>query len=357
VLDLFTNQLPKVLGIDISSTSVKLLELSKHNDKYCVDSYAVAPLPINTIIENDIKDIEAVIEALKIAINRSGTKLKNVATSIANSMVITKTIQLDAGLQGLELEAQVELEAARFIPYPLEEVALDFEILGINTINQEKMDVLVVASREENVDVRASVIKEAGLTPKIIEVESYAMERAALLLSKELPNNGHNQLIAIVDIGSVMTTITILKDMKTIYTREEVFGGKQLTEAIQRRYGLSYEQAGMAKKTGGVSDDYEPELLEPFRESLVPLIRRSLQFFFASSEYNEVDHIVLAGGGAMIPGVGDMLKARLDTENSIANPFSEMAVSNHVDLANLTADAPALMVCCGLALRSFNDKD
>lgn len=353
MFNIFANQKPKVLGIDISSTSVKVLELSKHNGKFYVEGFAVAPLPQNTMVENEIKDVDAVAEALKLAVTRSGTRLKHVACAVASSTVIHKIIQLDASLDGIDLETQVELEAARFIPYPLQEVALDFEVQGINGANPEKMDVLVVASRDENIEVRANTIKAAGLIPQIVDVEYYAMERACPLIVEQLPNNGIDKVIAVVDIGAVMTTITVLKDMKSIYTREEMFGGKQLTEAIQRRYGLSYEQAGKAKKTGSVSDDYEPELLEPFRDSLVPLIRRSLQLFFASSQYNEIDYIVLAGGGAMIPGLGEVIKERLGTENSVANPFASMAVAKQVDLASLTTDAPTLMICCGLALRSF----
>lgn len=348
-----SRQNSRMLGVDISSTSIKLLELSKSHDRYCVESYAVVPLPANTVVENDIKDIAAVAEALNVAVARSGTLLTQVAAAVSSSTIISKVIQLDAGLDGLELEAQVELEAGRFVPFPLEEVALDFEILGMNESNQEKMDVLVVASREENVEARANAIRAAGLTPSVIDVESFAIERACELIVDQLPNKGINKVIAIVDVGSVRTTITVLKDLKSVYTREEIFGGKQLTEAIQRRYGLSYEQAGMAKKQGAVSDDYVPELLEPFRDSLVPLIRRSLQFFFAASQYNEVDQIVLAGGGALVPGLAQVLVENLGTPTVIANPFAEMAIAKHIELANLTADAPALMLCCGLALRSF----
>lgn len=353
MFNLFPNQKSRVLGVDISSTSVKVLELSKHNGKFYVEGFDVAPLPPNTIVENEIKNIDAVAEALNLAVTRSGSTLKHIACAVPSSAVISKIIQLDASLEGLDLEAQVEIEAGRFIPYPLQEVALDFEVQGVNEINQEKIDVLVVASREENVEVRVNTIKQAGFIPEIIDVESYAMERACPLIAEQLPNEGMGKVIAVVDIGAVMTSITILKDLKAIYTREELFGGKQLTEAIQKRYGLSYEQAGKAKKKGDVSDDYEPELLEPFKESLVPLIRRALQFFFASSQYNEVDHIVLAGGGAMIPGLGKIIKERLGTDNSVANPFANMAVAKKVDLPNLTTDAPTLMICCGLALRSF----
>ena len=187
----------------------------------------------------------------------------------------------------------------------------------------------------------------------IVDVETYAIERACQFITHKLPDFGQDKTIAIIDIGSVITSITVLHNLSTIYTREEVFGGKQLTEAIQRRYGLTYEEAGLAKKQGALADDYVPEVLDPFREALIPLIRRSLQFFFSASNYNEVDHIVLAGGGAFIPGLTDLVTERLGTSCTIADPFIDMTISNRVNRASLAADAPALMVCCGLALRSF----
>ncbi|MBB72337.1 MAG: pilus assembly protein PilM [Legionellales bacterium] len=351
--DLFQHKHVHTVGIDISSTSVKLLELSQHGSSYRVEAYGVAALPQEAVVENDIKDIEAVGEAIKLVVGRSRTQCKFAATAVPSSSVITKIIQMDASLDDHDMETQVSLEAGRYIPYPLEEVSLDFEILGYNEKDESKVDVLIAASRSENVDVRIDAVAEGELTTKIIDVESYALERTFPLIADQLPNKGIDKTIAVVDIGSTMTTITILHNLKTIYSREEVFGGKQLTEAIQRRYGLTFEEAGIAKKEGGLADDYIPEVLDPFREALVPLIRRSLQFFFSASRFNSVDHIIWAGGGAMIPGLHDLIKERLEVESSVANPFADMTLANKVDAAQLSADAPSLMVCCGLALRSF----
>lgn len=345
---------PRLLGVDISTTSIKLLELSQVGESYRVESYAVAPLFPNSQVEGDIKDIEEVSEAIKLVVARSGTSLRNAAVAVSSSSVITKVIEMDVNLSDYEMEAQVALEASRYIPYPMEEVSLDFEVLGLNEKNQERKDVLVAASRTENVDVRIDALKLGGINTKIVDVESYAMERACPLIAEQLPSHGEGKTIAIVDIGSIVTTINVLHNLSTIYSREEVFGGKQLTEAIQRRYGLTYEEAGLAKKQGALADDYVPEVLDPFREALIPLIRRSLQFFFSASRFNEVDHIVLAGGGAFIPGLSDLVKDRLGTDCSIANPFLNMSLSSKVDALVLSADAPSLMICCGLALRSFD---
>ncbi len=345
---------PAVVGLDISSTSVKLLELGRVGSRYRVEAYAVEPLPQEAVSEREIRDPEAVGEAIKRVVSRSKTSLKNASVAVAGSAVITKTIQLDKNLSEDDMESQIQVEADQYIPYPLEEVALDFEVIGESEKAPDKVDVLLAASRSENVYSRVDAVELGGLTAKVVDVEAYAMERAFQLLENQLPDQGEGKIVAIVDIGATMTSLSVLEDFKTIYTREQVFGGAQLTEEIQRRYGLSYEEAGMAKKQGGLPDDYEPEVLEPFKEAVIQQVSRSLQFFYSSSQYSEVDHIVLAGGCSVIDGLEDMLEERLGVSASIANPFADMSIANRVNAQALSVDAPSLMICCGLALRSFD---
>ncbi len=352
--DLFKPKKPPVLGLDISSTAVKLLELGKSGDRLRVESYAVEPLPPNSVIEKNISDVEAVGEAIKRAVKRSGSRTKFAAAAVAGSAVITKTVSMPANLNEDELEQQIQLEADQYIPYPLEEVNLDFEVLGPTENDPERVDVLLAASRSENVDVRVAAIELAGLKAKIIDVEAYAIENAFQLLAPQLPEQGIDQTIAVVDVGATMTTLNVMHDLKNIYTREQVFGGKQLTEEIQRRYGLSYEEAGMAKRQGGLPDNYVPEVLEPFMEAMAQQVSRSLQFFFSANQYSSVDHIVLAGGSAMIPGIDELIADKLGVHTSIANPFANMTLASRVKAQSLSNDAPALMIACGLALRSFD---
>ena len=293
-------------------------------------------------------------EAIKRAAKRSGSRTKFAAAAVAGSAVITKTIAMPATLNEEDMEQQIQLEADQYIPYPLEEVNLDFEVLGPTENDPERVDVLLAASRSENVDVRVAAIELAGLKAKIIDVEAYAMENAFSMLAPQLPEQGIDQTIAVVDVGATMTTLNVMHDLKTIYTREQVFGGKQLTEEIQRRYGLSYEEAGMAKRQGGLPDNYVPEVLEPFKDAMAQQVSRSLQFFFSSSHYSNVDHIVLAGGSAMIPGIDEMIADKLGVHTSIANPFTNMTLASRVKAQSLSNDAPALMIACGLAMRSFD---
>lgn len=350
---LFNKKSVTVVGLDISSTSVKLLELSKNGDRYRVESYSVASLPPNAVVEKNINEVEGVSEAVRKAVELSKSKIKNAAVAVAGSAVITKDIQMDGSLNDDQMESQIALEADQYIPFPLDEVAIDFEVQGVSEGSEDKVDVLLAACRRENVDLRVDALDMAGLTAKIVDVEAYAMERAFTLISPQLDHDDQTT-VAILDIGATMTTLSVLTGGHTVYTREQLFGGKQLTEEIQRRYGLSAEEAGLAKKQGGLPDDYVPDVLEPFKDAVVQQVTRSLQFFFSSSQYNDVDYIVLAGGVASMTGLSEKVQDKLGTPTITANPFANMAVASKVNAAALSNDAPALMIACGLAMRSFD---
>lgn len=354
MLGLFSKKSNTLLGIDISSTSVKLLELSQSGNRYRVESYAVEPLPANAVVEKNIVELEGVGEALTRVLVKARTNVRNAAVAVAGSAVITKTIEMDAGLSDDELESQMKLEADQYIPYPLEEVAIDFEVQGYSTRNPERVDVLLAACRKENVEVREAALALAGLSARVVDVEAYALERSFGLIAAQLSNNREKLIVAVVDIGATMTTLSVLHNGRIIYTREQLFGGRQLTEEIQRRYGLSMGEAGLAKKQGGLPDDYHSEVLQPFKDAVVQQVSRSLQFFFASGQYHEVDYIMLAGGTASIAGLDNLIQQRLGTPTLVANPFADMALSSKVNAGALASDAPALMIACGLALRSFD---
>jgi len=342
-----------VLGLDISSTTVKLLELSHTGERYRVESYAVSSLPADAVIEKNVNDIDGVANAIRSVVNQSKTKVKTVAAAVAGSSVITKMIDMPSGLSEDDMETQLTLEADQYIPYPLEEVAIDFEVQGPSPESEGQVEVLLAACRRETIDARIEAIDAAELTPKIMDVEAYAMERAFGLVQNQLEIDDQNT-VAVVDIGATMTTLSVLTNGQTIYTRKQLFGGKQLTDEIMRRYGLPVEEAGLAKKQGGLPDDYEPEVLEPFKDAVVQQVARSLQFFFSSSQYNDVDYIVMAGGVSSMEGLDDLVQDKLGTPATVANPFADMAISSKVNAVALSSDAPALMIACGLALRSFD---
>lgn len=350
----FKKKSTQLLGIDISASAIKLLELSESGGKYRIESYAVEPLPANSVVEKNIADADAVGEAINRAVKKSGSRTKYGAAAVSGSAVITKVITMSAGLSDEDMESQIQLEADQYIPFPLEEVSMDFEILGPTEGNEEQVDVLLAASRSENVDLRIAALEVGGLEAKVVDVEAFALENAVAMMARELFGGGQGQVIAVADVGSAATTFSVLENLKIVYSREQAFGGAQLTEDIQRRYGLSYEEAGLAKKQGGLPDNYGPEVLEPFKESMAQQISRAQQFFFSSSSIAQIDHLILAGGCASIEGISEIVETAVGIPTVIANPFANMSLASRVPAQALNNDAPSLMVSCGLALRSFD---
>lgn len=352
---MFGSKKSSLLGIDISSSVVKVLELEKKGSKYVVESYTVEPLPIHAVVESRIENHDEVAGAIRRAVKRSGTKAKQAAIAVSANSAITKTVSFPASLSERELEESVLLEADNYIPYPLEEVRLDFEVLGASSTDVDAIDVLLAASRRENVDARTEVVEKAGLKPKLVDVEAYTVENAFALIAEQFPNHGQGMTVAVADVGANVTTLHVLVDGKIVFTREQTFGGRMLTEDIERHYGLSYQEAGRAKKDASLPDDYGPTVLEPFKRAMTMTVTRALQFFFsASTQYQSIDHIVLSGGCASIAGIDMMIAEEIGTPTSIANPFSNMILGSRIKIQALTNDAPSMMIACGLAMRSFD---
>lgn len=344
-----------ILGLDISTSSVKLIELSKSGDSYKVEAYAAEPMPPNAIADKVITDVEAVGDALRKAVKRSGTRAKLAAAAIGGASVITKTIQLPASLPDAEMGDQIEAQADQYIPFPLEEVSFDYELLGPSENDPEMVDVLLAATRRENVEQRQAVMEMAGLTPKVVDIEAYSLENACKLLRYQMPDEGLDKTVAVVDFGATTTTFSVLHDLKIVYTRDQAFGGRQLTEEIMRHYGLSYEEAGRAKKEGGLPANYEQEVLAPFIDEMVQQVNRSMQFFLAgTSEYSTLDQILICGGCAKIEGVADRIQEQLGIPTDVGNPFGQMKIAARARAQGVEEDATGLMVACGLALRSFD---
>ena len=350
-LDIFKPKAPPLFGMDISSSSVKMVELV---DGPRVERYVIEALPKDAVADGNITNLDAVVDTVQRGWKKLGTRTKNVALALPTAAVITKKIIVPAGLREEELELQVEGEANQYIPFALEEVNLDFQVVGPAPSGPEEVEVLIAASRKEKVDDRIAVAEASGLKALVMDVESYAMQASFELIQRQFPDDGKDQNVALVDIGGNVTNITVLRNEQAVYTREQAFGGSQLTQDIMRQYGMSQEEAETAKRAGGLPDNYETEVLRPFMENAALEIQRAMQFFFTSTQYNSVEHIVLTGGSAVIPGLEDTVQQRTQVSTIIANPFASMQVSSRVQLKRLIADAPSLMVACGLALRRFD---
>ena len=344
-----------LVGLDISTSGVKLVELSQvGKNELRLERFASEPLPRGAVVDGNIENIEQVSEAVRRVWKKSGTKAKHVALGMPPASVITKKIILPGGLLEEELEIQVETEASQYIPFALDEVSLDFDVCGPAQNSPEDVEVLLAATRKEKVEDRVAVAEAAGLKPLVMDIESYAARAAVDRLVAQLPGGGQGQIVALLQIGSQVTHISVLLDGQAIYEREQPFGGGQLTQDIVRAYGLSQDEAEAKKKSGDLPDGYERELLEPFLESAAMEVTRAVQFFFTSTPYTRIDQIFLAGGCAAITGLVDVVADRTKISTSVVSPFKGMQLASSIREKQLRTEAPAYLVACGLAMRRFD---
>lgn len=352
---IFNPKLRPLIGVDISSTAIKMVELGDAGKgQPRVERYAIEPLPKDAVLDGNFSSLEAVADTLQRCWKRLGTSTRFVALALPTSAVITKKITLPANLREQDMEIQVESEANQYIPFALEEVNLDFQVIGPAPGSPDDVEVLLAASRKEKVEDRVAAAEVAELKPVVMDVEAYAIQAAYELVVKQLPKEGLGQIIALVDVGAAAMKVTIMKDDQQVYAREQAFGGSQLTDEIMRVYGMGADEAENLKRSGTPPDNYEAEILHPFIENLAQEVARALQFFFTSTPFGEVNHIILAGGSALVPGVAEIIAQRTNVNTLLADPFAGMAISPRIRAKQLAADAPSLLVACGLALRKFD---
>lgn len=346
---------PPLVGLDISTSGVKLVELTEvGKNELRLERFASEPLPRGAVVDGNIENIEQVSEAVRRVWKKSGTRARMVALGMPPASVITKKIILPGGMSEEELEVQVETEASQYIPFALDEVSLDFDVIGPALNAPEDVEVLLAATRKEKVEDRVAVAEAAGLTPIVMDIESYAARAAIDRITAQLPKGGQGQIIALFQIGAQVTHVSILLDGQPIYEREQPFGGNQLTQDIVRAYGLSYEEGEAKKKAGDLPEGYERELLSPFLENAALEVTRAIQFFFTSTPYTRIDQIFLAGGCAIIPGLVEIVAGRTKISTSVVSPFKGMQLASNIREKQLRSEAPAYLVACGLAMRRFD---
>jgi len=352
---LFKAKMPPLIGVDISSSAIKMVEIDEAGKGiYRIERYAIEPLPKDSVVEGNINNLDAVSDALKRCHKRLGSNIKNLALALPNAAVISKKIMVPAGQTEDDLELQVETEANQYIPFALDEVNLDFQVLGPAPNSPDDIEVLIAASRKEKIIDRLAVAESAGLKATVMDVDLFAAQAAFELIEGQFPDRGKDQNIAVVDVGSSIMGVNVLRNDQSIYMREQPFGGNQLTQEIQNKFGLSPEEAEAAKRAGGLPENYESDVLQPFMDMMGLEVARALQFFFTSTQHNQIHHIVLSGGCAAIPGADETVGKRVQVNTIIANPFVNMQLSSKIRPKALTQDAPSLMVACGLAMRRFD---
>jgi type IV pilus assembly protein PilM len=352
-LKLFGKKTDPVIGLDIGSTSVRLLQLSSHGSGYRIDHFAIEPIGEGVVVDKAVKDVEAAANAISTAIRVSGTRAKSCAIAVSGSAVFTKMISLPANLAEADIESQVQIEANQYIPYPLDEVSLDFEVLGPSARNADLIDIQLAASKSENIESRQDAIDTAGLKAKVVDVEAFAIANAFELI-RERDGLNRGEAVGFFDIGYDLTTLLVIKGGRVIYTRDHPFGGHQLLEETMRRYDMNAEQAAFFERNEEAPEDFEEEVLEPFQLNIVHQISRALQFYASSNEYTNISTIYLSGGVASLKGLAAMVQQELGMTARVADPLTGLDIADKVAVNALKRNSTSLMIAMGLALRGFD---
>ncbi len=339
-----------LLGIDIGTSAVKLLELehgSGGNDFGRIKSMSVVPLPEGAVEGKQLVDPDAVVAALAEAVKLSGSSVRSVAAAVSGVTAITRILKLPANLKDREMEAEVEFEADKKIPQPLDEIRYDYDILGLSENDPESVDVLLVASREDVVGELTSMLELAGLRPAVIDVESYAINRCYNLLR----SNSEPECVAVIDIGASTIDFHVMTGETVTYTREYNFGGRVLTKALQAQYGLSFQEAEEMKLKGDWPRGAREDMVQDFLSSLTQEVRGALQIYRAAGKGEAISRLYLAGGCAAMPGVEAAIGEVLNIPVSVLNPLSGLKHARRIHDSSLEVIGPAMIIAFGLAMR------
>jgi len=348
------------MGIDISSTAIKLVELGGGRSGYELKSLAVVPLPRDAIVEGTIIDSMAVSQALLDAIEIANPSTRNVALAVSGNAVIIKTVTMPSATE-FDLEGRIEFEADQHIPYDISDVYLDFQIVGKARDSDADMDVVLAACKREMVEDYQLVLSEAGLSVKCVDCAVFALENAVeMVLEKEkegaaaaLEGEEGAKAVALVNIGANLININVLLDGQMAFVRDQFFGGQNLTEEIQKQHNVGYQAAEQMKQEN--FSGIHPDVIERFYSGLTSELIRSLDFYSANHADNPVQKIVLTGGTALIPGIAIEIEERIGIPAVVVNPFSAIKCSGKkFDLDYLNRIGSMMAIPVGLALRSFD---
>lgn len=352
-MKLFGNKKAPVIGLDIGSAHVRALQLSEHGGGYRIEHFATEPLREGIVVDKSVQDVEAISNAIDRAVRTSGSRCKACAIAVSGPAVFTKTISLPSNLADADIESQVQIEANQYVPYPLDEVSLDFDVLGPSSRSPDMVDILLAASKSENIESRQDALDAVGFKTKVVDVEAFAIANAFELI-RERDHLSKNEAVGIFDIGRDLSTLLVLRGGRVIYNREHPFGGHQLMEDTMRRMDMTPEQASFFERGEEGPEEWETEVLEPFQLNIVDQISRALQFFASSNEYSPISTIYLAGGTAALKGLAALVQQELGLTTRVADPISGLDIAPSVSVTALKRNTPNLMVAMGLALRGFD---
>ncbi len=348
----------QLLGLDIGSSAIKLVQMKESKGRYALQKFGIKELEPEVIVDGTVMDAGRVVSAIKELIRETGVKLKNVAMSISGHSVIVKKINLPPMPED-ELEGQVRLAAEQYIPFDINEVNLDFHIL--NPIEQSEdgqpqMSVLLVAAKKDKVNELTELVKGAGLTPAVLDVDAFAIEN---MYGINYRIRGE-EITTLVNLGASVMNVNIVKGETSVFTRDISVGGNRYTEAIQRELGVPYDDAEAAKKGGrhGALDaDSVNSVIESVNAEVSSEIARSIDYFKSTYTDGDIERIIMCGGCAKVTGLVQQLSDRMGVKVEIANPFNQVETGScDFDQGSLAELAPLAAVGVGLALRTVGDK-
>ena len=337
-----------LIGIDFGSNSIKALAMTKGKGTFRIDAVAEAPIAKGLIVDNHFEDITKLTQVIKQIRKNFPTSYKNAAIAVTGADVITKVIAMNADLNELELEAQVEVEAENSIPFPLDEIFLDFEIISPNASNSALNDVLVSAARKETVLSQVDCVEAAGLRMKVVDVASHALARACELV---FLREDYDKGIAVIDIGSSHMMLNILHQGEVIFSRAKNHGGDMCTQMMSEHYGFKFEEAEKLKIEHSWPVDCDIDVIAPFINMTVNHLRFDLRMFTNTPNNIQVEKVILTGGCQLLPDLAEQLSTELDLKVEVADPFSGFEYTNESDKILLNEVGVKYMIALGLALR------
>ena len=343
----------RVIGVDIGTTSIKALEFVKSGRSLVVERYAYEPLTPGLIIDHKIKDVEQVANSLQRVVKRSGSKAKRAAICVTANNVISKIVSVQSDLKSNELESLIEVEADRIVPYSLDEVNIDFTNLGKSDTSLGEDDVQIVVCRKQVVEDLVAVLDEADIEPAVVDVDTFTLSRVHALVNQGIVGAGAKRTSALIDFGSNASRFMVFHNNQIVYNRETPFGGRQLIDSINQKYGMPHDEAMLSLRKGELPDTFKTDVLKPFVKTLVQEILRSLQFFYSSSTHNNIDELMITGGCAHIGNIEKIIEKRVELPTVVMNPFASTRIGSKVDKDKFRKDIPSLAIASGLALRGF----
>ena len=342
----------RILGIDIGTTSVKVLEFSKFGRSLVVERYGYEPIKQGMVIDNKIKDIEGVTSSVQRAVKLSGSKATRGAVCVHYSDVISREIAVQADMKEAALTDLVEIETDRIVPYNLDEVNFDFIDLGTSNRSTDENNVQIVVCKKNLIEDLVVVLEGVGIEPAIVDVDTFTLARIHKWMSKAKTSDAtQSHASAMVDFGSHESRFMVFHEQRVIYQHSTSFGGKLLTDAMQKKYGTPYDEAIIALRKGDLPESFKAEILKPFVRSLVQEVLRALQFFYSSSTYNNITDLTVTGGCSHIGNLEKIIEKRINIPTSILNPLAFTKFGSRVDKKLLQRDIPSLGIASGLALR------